>query len=146
MRSDLPLHREAWHRIKGCYKAAVDRALLPAQVTLEQTTAERVDMYNYVPPLGTNIPISMEPLPVDDSVPTEDKIEWAVKRLCNHRSGGRSGMQAEHLKRWLEGARKAAKEKTTTGEETTEGKESTESAELTAPMEATKWERVVDLV
>ena len=34
MGSESPLHREAWHRIKGRYKAAVDRAPLPAWVTL----------------------------------------------------------------------------------------------------------------
>ena len=56
------------------------------------------------------IPIYVEPFPVDDSVPTEDDIEWAVKHLRNNRYGGTSGMQAEHLKRWLETARKAAKE------------------------------------
>ena len=82
--SDPPLHWEAWHRMKGWYWAAVDRAPPPAQVTLERITAERVDLYRYVSPPGGNIPVSVEPLPVDDSVPTEDEIEWAVTRLCNH--------------------------------------------------------------
>ena len=88
MVSDPPLHREDRHLIKGWYKAAVDRALPPARVTLERVTVERVDLYRYVPPPGTNIPISVQPLPVDNSVPTEDNIEWAVKLLRNHRSGG----------------------------------------------------------
>ena len=77
----------------------VDRALPPAWVTLERITAERVELYSYVPPPGTNTPISMQPFPVDDSVPTEDEIEWAVTQLCNHRSGGPSGMRVEYLKR-----------------------------------------------
>ena len=55
-------------------------------------------------------------------------------------------MRAEHLKRWLAEARKAAKDETTVGGETTEGKESTESADSTAPTEAANLERVVDLV
>ena len=38
---------------------------------------------------------------VDDSVPTEVEIEDAVKKLKKNRSGGPSGMQAEHLKGWL---------------------------------------------
>ena len=80
-----------------------------------------MDLYSYVPPLGANIPIYMEPFLVDDLVPTEDEIEWAVKGLQNHCSGGPSGIRAEHLKRWLAAARKAAKEETATGEETTEG-------------------------
>ena len=45
-------------------------------------------MYSYVPPPGENIPISIKPFPVDDSVPEEDDTEWAVKRLHNNRSGG----------------------------------------------------------
>ena len=106
---DPPLHREAWNRIKGWYKAAVNRAPPPARVTPERITAERVELYSYVPPPGTNIPISVQPFPVDDSVSTEDKIEWVVTRLCNHRSGGPSGMRSEHLKRWLAMSRKSEK-------------------------------------
>ena len=45
-------------------------------------------LYSYVTPPGANIPISVEPFLVDDPVPTEEKIEWAVKRLRNHVSGG----------------------------------------------------------
>ena len=60
--------------------------------------AEWVDLYSYVPPPGVNIPIFVETFPVDDSVPMEDEIEGAVKRLQNHRSGGASGMQDKHLK------------------------------------------------
>ena len=105
-----------------------------------------MELYNYVPLPGSNIPISVEPFPVDDSVPTKDDIEWAVKRLHNHRSGRPSGMWAEHLEIWLAAARKAAKDKTTAGEETTKSKYSTESVESTAPTEVANWDRVVDLV
>ena len=66
----------------------VDRAPPPARFTLEWITAERVDLYSYVPPPGDNIPVSIDPFPVEDSVPTEDEIEWAVKQLHNHCSGG----------------------------------------------------------
>ena len=62
---------------------------------------ERVDLYRYVPPPGENIPITVEPLTVDDSVPMEDKIEWEVKRIKNHISGGTSSMQTEYPKGWL---------------------------------------------
>ena len=61
----------------------------------------------------------VEPFLVDNSVHTEDDIEWAVKRLRNHRSGGPSGMRAKHQKRWLVMARKAAKEETVSGEVST---------------------------
>ena len=70
--SDPPLHRETWHRIKGWYKAADNCALLPAQFTLKCITADRVELYSYVPPPGTNIPISVQPFPVDNLVPKED--------------------------------------------------------------------------
>ena len=59
----------------------VVRALPPARVTLDQITPDRVDLYSYVPLTGANIPISVNPLPLDDSVPTEDDIEWVVKIL-----------------------------------------------------------------
>ena len=42
--SDPPLHREAWHWMKGWYRAAVDRAPPPARVTFERITADRVDL------------------------------------------------------------------------------------------------------
>ena len=81
---------------------------------------ERVDLYSYVLPPGENIPISVEPFLVDDSVTTEVEIQWAVKRLQNHLSGGPLGMQAEHLKGWLAAERKKEKEEAASGEETTE--------------------------
>ena len=95
---DPRLYWETWHRLKGWYWDAVDYAPPFTQVALERIMAEWVDLYSYVPPPGANISISVEPFPMDDSVPTEDKIEWAVKRLQNHRSRGASGMRAEHLK------------------------------------------------
>ena len=79
LRSEPPLHQEAWHQIKGWYNAVVDRDLPPAWVTLKRITAERVELYSYVLPPGINIPIYVKPFPVEDSVPTKDEIEWAVK-------------------------------------------------------------------
>ena len=38
--------KEAWRRLKGWYKAAVNRAPPPARATLERITAERVDLYS----------------------------------------------------------------------------------------------------
>ena len=95
--ADPFLIQEAWHRIQGWYKAAVDHAPPPARVTLERITAERVALYSYVPSPGENIPVHIEPFLVDDSVPDEGDIEWAVKRLHNNRSRGASRMQAEHV-------------------------------------------------
>ena len=69
------------------------------------------------------IHIYVEPFPLEYLVPTEDKIEWAVKRLQNHRSGGSYGMWAEHLKGWISAARKKEKEEAAAKQEKpTEGR------------------------
>ena len=98
---DPPKPKEEWIRLKGWYKAAVNRAPPPARATLERIMAERVDLYSYVSSPGENIPVTVTLEEVDDSVPIEDEIEDAVKKLRRNRSWGPSGMHAEHLKRWL---------------------------------------------
>ena len=67
--------------MKGWYKAAVDHALPHSQVTLEQVTADRDDLYHQVPPPGEIIPVSVEPFLVEYLVPTEEEIEWEVRQL-----------------------------------------------------------------
>ena len=112
-----------------------------------QITTERVELYSYVPPPGKNIHIFVQPLPVEDSVPTEDNIEWAVTQLRNHRSGGSSGMPEEHLKRWLAAARKAEKDVTKTAKtETTDNRGNTAVQPVKEPTEADNWVMVVDLI
>ena len=44
---------------------------------------------------------------MEDLVPTEDNIEWAVRRLRANRSGRPSGMRKEHLRGWLREEKKA---------------------------------------
>ena len=99
--SDPPIHWEDCHRMKGWYWSTVDHLPPPDWVNLERITVERVDLYSYGQPPVENIPVSVDPFPMDDLVPTEDEIEWVVKRLQNHRSRGASGMRAENIKRWL---------------------------------------------
>ena len=93
--------------------------------------AEQLELYSHVPPPGANIPIYVEPLLVDNLVPTEDEIKKAVKLLCNHRSRVPLGMRSNHLKGWLTAARKTEKEEAEAGEETTESNRGGESTELT---------------
>ena len=50
MKADPPLIQEAWYRLQGWYKAAVDRALPPARATLKWVTEERATLYSRVPP------------------------------------------------------------------------------------------------
>ena len=62
---------------------------------------EQVNLYRYVPSPGENILVTVRPVKVENSAPTEDKIEEAVKNLQRNRSGGPSGMRANHLIGWL---------------------------------------------
>ena len=50
VKADPPLIQEAWYRLQGWYKAAVDRAPPPSRATLKRVTAERVALYSRVPP------------------------------------------------------------------------------------------------
>ena len=100
VKADPPHIQEAWYRLQGWYKAAVDRAPPHAQATLRRVTAERVTLYSRIPPPGDNIPVTIEPFTVENGVPTEAEIEWAVKRLRNNRAGGPPRMRAEDLKGW----------------------------------------------
>ena len=94
MKADPPLIQEAWYRLQGWYKAAVDRSTPLAQATLKRVTAERSTLYSQVPPPGNTIPVTIEPFVVEDGVPTEAEIEWAVKRVRNNRARGLSRMRA----------------------------------------------------
>ena len=40
------------------------------------------------PPYRYSTPFDIYPFPVDDSIPTVNKIGWAVHRLQQHSSGG----------------------------------------------------------
>ena len=148
-----PLHQENWRQMKGWYQPAVDCASPPAWVTLERIPEEWVDLYCHVSSPGENIPISVEPFPVEDLVTTEDEIVWEVKRMRNHRSGGTAVIRDEHLKGWLAKAQKeeaeasevAATEGATEVHGGTGGEEMEDRREKT-PTNMKNWERMVALV
>ena len=82
---DPPLPHKAWRRTWGWYREAVDHTPSPAKITLERITADREEIYRAVPPPpGENIPTSMPPSQIDDFVPIEEEVEWAVRRLWGH--------------------------------------------------------------
>ena len=86
---------------------------------------------------------------MDDSVRTEDDIEWAVKQLRNNRSRVLLGMRAGHLKRWIATERKAKKDKETSEKEeaeTTTERERTDISAAQKETESENWMRVVYLV
>ena len=74
---------------------------LPARITINQMMVERVALYCHAPPPGRTIPVEVNPLPVDDSIPEGAEVAEAVKRLRLNRPGGPSCMQLEHLHQWL---------------------------------------------
>ena len=49
---DPPNAKEACRRMKGWYRAAVNRGPPPTRATLERITAERVELYSQVPSRG----------------------------------------------------------------------------------------------
>ena len=104
--------------VQGCG----EQAPLPARATLERITAEQVELYRHVPTPGDNIPVTVTLSEIDDSVPTEDEIAEAVKKLRRNQSGGPLRIHAEHLKGWLVAAKRGelAEEKE---EEKTEAEE-----------------------
>ena len=97
---DPPFPRKSWRRVWGWYRAAVDHTLPPARITLKRIMVEREELYRSVPPpppLGENILTSVPTSQTDNSVPTEEEVEWTVRRLWGYRLGGPSRMCAKHL-------------------------------------------------
>ena len=74
-----------------------DRKLPSPRVTLKHITAERVDLYRQLTPPGENIPIYVDHLPVEDLVPTKEKVDWTVRRFKSNHSRSTSGMMVENL-------------------------------------------------
>ena len=138
VKADPPLIQEAWYRLQGWYKAAVDRAPPPARAMLKGITAEMVALYSRAPPPGDSIPVDIDHFAVEDGVPDEGEIEWAVKRLRNNRARGPSRMRAEDLKGWLAAARRGEKKGETAEKEGGGREDPREGAE--------NWVRVVELV
>ena len=104
VQEDPPNARGAWRRMKGWYRDAATRGPPPARATLERLTAEQTGCIAGYHPPGENIPVTFDPTHIDDLVPTEDKVEVAVKKLRRNRSGGPSRIRAEHVKGWLAAA------------------------------------------
>ena len=96
-----PIPRKAWRRMRGWYREEVDHALPPAQITLKRITVDHKKLYCAVPPSGETIPTSVPPSKIEDSVPTEEEVKWAVQRLWGHWLGGPSRMRAENLQEWM---------------------------------------------
>ena len=56
----------------------------------------------YRPPGGENTPMSVKPSHTDNFVPTEEEVNWVVRRLRGHRLGFPYRICAKHLWEWLQ--------------------------------------------
>ena len=54
---------------------------LPSRLAIAIMTAECVGMYRHVPSPGHPIPVGLQPFPVEDYIPEEEDIAWAVRCL-----------------------------------------------------------------
>ena len=90
---NLPLICEAWIRMRGCYKDALDRPPPPAKVSLATMISEREELYRNFPSPGETIPVRYLPFSVDAGIPENEDISWAVRKLRLNRLGGPSGIR-----------------------------------------------------
>ena len=79
----------------------MDRPPLPDRVAFATITAKREELNRHVPHLVEIIPVVDLTFLVDNDVPEDEEIAWAVCRLLMQCPGGPSGMRAEHLRQWL---------------------------------------------
>jgi hypothetical protein len=94
---------EAFHHLKGWYRAAMETQARPCFQTMEKQTAEHVDLYPRRESPGPPVAVNIEPVDVLDDAPTNGEIQVAVSKLTNGCSAGASCMWVEHLKEWLRG-------------------------------------------
>ncbi len=95
--------QEAFHHLKGWYRAASETQAKPCFHTMERQTSERVNLYASRLSLGNPLPINVERTKINDDVTSDGEIRTAVSKLSNGRAAEASGMRAEHAKEWLWG-------------------------------------------
>jgi hypothetical protein len=93
--------QEAFHHLKGWYRAATETQAKPCYQTMERQTLERVDIHARRESLGDRLPINVTPVEINDDIPPDGKLREVVGELTNGRAAGASGMRAEHIKGWL---------------------------------------------
>ena len=96
--------QEVWRAIKGWYANTTARPPKPCYKTMAKQTAEREELYRTVHPPGEPILCNVETTYVNDAAPGDAELWEVVAGMCNGRAGGATGMKAEYLKGWLQGA------------------------------------------
>jgi hypothetical protein len=92
---------EALRHLKGWYRAASETQAKPCRQTMDRQTGEWVDLYTWRQSPGEPLPINIDPVDIDDDIPSNGELRVAVGKLTNGRAAGASGMRAEHIKAWL---------------------------------------------
>ena len=123
--------KSAFGKLKRWYRQSTGRPLKPTREDSEELTKEREQLYSKVENMFPMFPlVQVNTCSVDDSVPGEEEIANALRRMKNGKATGPSGIRADQIKIW----RKRWKREM-------EKREEERDKELMAP-----WEMVVELV
>ena len=98
--------KEAFRHLKGWYRKATEMQARPCRQTMEYQTNKQKELYAEWAAYGKAFPANGMPYAIGDNQPIESKLRAAVSLLSHGRCGGASGIQAEHIKAWLRGAKK----------------------------------------
>jgi hypothetical protein len=93
--------RGAWHRMKRWYRQVSGSRPKPSPLDMSEITTTYTDLYRNNTNINNQIPnINYISTPIDDSVPTEDEIRFAVLYLKQWKDSGPSGLRAKDLQAW----------------------------------------------
>ncbi len=92
-----------------------DRATKANHDTLVRQTEERIALYSRVPPPRGLLPINVQPFNICNNIPSNLEIREVVRELQNGRAAGAMGLQAEHIKVWLQDVVQEEKEQSIVG-------------------------------
>jgi hypothetical protein len=101
--------KEAWRALKGWYRVVEDRPAPACPKMMEGQMAERVELYDWAPPMGVALPFNFLHFPIPDGVPADEEIHAVVVGLKNGQATGATGMRVEHVKAWLGNIRRKEK-------------------------------------
>jgi hypothetical protein len=82
----------AFATIQGWYKKRGGPITKPTSADMEQLRDTYQSFFATSPPPGDPIPIHVDPYPVNDDVPSEEEISFALDHMCRGRCPGPSGI------------------------------------------------------
>jgi Reverse transcriptase (RNA-dependent DNA polymerase) len=93
--------RGAWSRLKRWYKQVTGRNRKPSPMDMATITATYKELYAMDNNLDNNVPIiNYIPTPINDDVPSDVEIRYAVTRLKRWKAPGPTGLRTEELQYW----------------------------------------------